>query len=476
MDSRSRNRFNRNRDRDRGIQNSDIPKASGASQSAISVLVTDPTAGQLGRVPGSNGMIVYPTTLPVPVPARDDSALLLPAATRITNPDQISFSDVIGMEDIKALVHIGYINRLKSKRLYVKSDMPPAILMYGPPGNGKTYVTRAIIGELNKGACTESTIGFHATGANISSRFHGETEKNISILWRAAQAEAERLAVTDPAASAVIFLDEVEAIGGRRGQSDVRDDSSTSALLQMMDGVVRYPRVRVIAATNLPWALDSALVSRFKIKLFVDLPPDAMREKFLVEQLRPFFEQPQDVERIRPDIQRVVRMTGPSLNGASDQIPNTGLPALTIHNWHTSKLRVPSAEAMSRHGYSMRDMISLIDRLMMNMATVKYVTESVRDGQCTFIKLDPATLATVLAGATGAATTTFTREQLASITSKNICPDGSFQELQYSTEFMQAHFIHVAEATLQQVPSTIRHDEYMNLIAYYQTGHEPQKK
>ena len=123
---------------------------------------------------------------------RDESGLLNPAASMITGTENMSFDSIIGMEQIKTQVLVGYINRIKSPQLFPKLDKSPAILMYGPPGNGKTYVTRAIIRELNRASCSgHSVVGFQASGSNLGSRFQNETEKNIRILWEAAAAEAE---------------------------------------------------------------------------------------------------------------------------------------------------------------------------------------------------------------------------------------------------------------------------------------------
>jgi len=163
------------------------------------------------------------------------------------------------------------------------------LLLWGPPGTGKTFIARALSGEL--GARFLS-----ATPADIYGSFFGQSEQNVARLFTEARREAP----------GVIFLDELDAIGGRRSRRNTDQARAVvNQLLTELDGLASNEGVYVLAATNAPWDVDEALrrPGRFDRTILV-LPPDGPARDALVRM--ELSERP-----VAPgvDVSRVVRAT-----------------------------------------------------------------------------------------------------------------------------------------------------------------------
>lgn len=139
--------------------------------------------------------------------------------------------------------------------------------MYGPPGCSKTLLAKAL--------ATESSMNFLAVrGPELLSKWLGESEKAVQSLFRRARA----------AAPSIIFFDEIDALAGKRGEaSGGVSDRVLSQLLTELDGIQGLKRVVIIAATNRPDMLDSALLrpGRIDRKIYVPPPDDLSREQIL---------------------------------------------------------------------------------------------------------------------------------------------------------------------------------------------------
>lgn len=193
------------------------------------------------------------------------------AFSRSEMPD-VSFSDVVGLEEVKAEIYDKVIYPKTYRGLYERFDkkMGGGILLYGPPGNGKTMIARAIAKE------TSSTF-FPIKFSDLGSKWFGETEGKIRALFDEARAEK----------SAVIFFDEIDAIASARG-----DDNATNRmvaeLLVQMDGINRASgNLTIVAATNRIDNLDPAILrpGRFDEKIFVPMPNAKMRAAMLRKKL-----------------------------------------------------------------------------------------------------------------------------------------------------------------------------------------------
>lgn len=174
----------------------------------------------------------------------------------------INFSDLGGMDELKDRIRMSIIHPFKNKALFAKFKKKTGggILMYGPPGCGKTLVSRATAGECG---AHFMNISIH----EILSKWIGEAEQRVHELFETARRKSP----------SIIFIDEIDALCVKR--SDAGNSASlVNTLLNEIDGAAHHNEdVLVIGATNTPWRIDSAFrrPGRFDHVLFVP-PPDAL--------------------------------------------------------------------------------------------------------------------------------------------------------------------------------------------------------
>lgn len=187
----------------------------------------------------------------------------------------IRFADVGGMDGVKKEIALKIIFPLTKPDLYKAYGKKAGggLLLYGPPGCGKTYLARATAGEIDA--------AFMAVGLNdVLDLYLGNSERKLHDLFQQARALAP----------SVLFFDEVDALGASR--NDLRHSASRTLVNQFLDELdgVRYANegVLVLAATNSPWFLDSAFrrPGRFDRLIFVGPPDAAAREAILTLYLR----------------------------------------------------------------------------------------------------------------------------------------------------------------------------------------------
>ncbi len=184
---------------------------------------------------------------------------------------QQRLDDVAGLVDVKMELQEKVIAPFQHPEVYerFKVEVGGGILMYGPPGNGKTFMARAIAGELDAAF-------FNVNTSQLKDKYVGETEKNISRLFQEARAH-ER---------AVIFLDEIDHLLSRRGNQKV---GMVAQFLTMMDGLEKSSTcLLVLGATNKPWAIDEAVLrpGRMGTHVYVGPPDATAREAILAYNLR----------------------------------------------------------------------------------------------------------------------------------------------------------------------------------------------
>jgi SpoVK/Ycf46/Vps4 family AAA+-type ATPase len=188
---------------------------------------------------------------------------------------QIRLEDVGGLADVKARLDASFLAPLRNPELtalYGKS-LRGGLLLYGPPGCGKTFLARAVAGELGAGF-------LHVSLADVLDMYVGSSERNVAELFATARASAP----------CVLFLDELDAIGQKRSltrNSGMR--TTVNQLLTELDGVGSDNEgVYVLAATNHPWDVDPALRRPGRLdRTLLVLPPDRpAREAILRTHLR----------------------------------------------------------------------------------------------------------------------------------------------------------------------------------------------
>ena len=189
-----------------------------------------------------------------------------------TSDCKIWFDTTVGLQDVKRLIRNSVINPIVYPRLYGK--LPKGVLLYGPPGSGKTMIVKAAINEVTLLSQRAKVFFFAPTAAQLKGKYFGESEKMITAMFdcasRTACAYMEANAGVE--ATSVVFVDEIDSVAGSRSKGDQFTTTTVNALLQVMDGVKSYENVLFIGATNFPWSLDSAILRRFTSQIYVGLP------------------------------------------------------------------------------------------------------------------------------------------------------------------------------------------------------------
>ncbi|MFC8489297.1 AAA family ATPase [Streptomyces sp. NPDC057235] len=221
--------------------------------------------------------LVGPRFLEDPQAADGDGTAGDADAWDVDAPGSVRLADVGGMEEVKDRLEAAFLAPMRNpelRRLYGKS-LRGGLLLYGPPGCGKTFIARAVAGELGASFLTVSL-------SDVLDMWIGASEKNIHDIFETARRQAP----------CVVFLDELDALGAKRSRthhSGLRN--VVNQLLTELDGIASgagNEGVFVLAATNVPWDVDIALRRPGRLdRTLLVLPPDAVaREAILRYHLR----------------------------------------------------------------------------------------------------------------------------------------------------------------------------------------------
>jgi len=199
----------------------------------------------------------------------------------------ISFKDVAGLEEAKVEV-MEVVDFLKNPKKYTNlgGKIPKGALLVGPPGTGKTLLAKAVAGEAG-------VPFFSLSGSDFVEMFVGVGASRVRDLFKQAKEKAP----------CIIFIDEIDAVGRARGKNLVQGsnderENTLNQLLAEMDGFGTDSGVIIMAATNRPDILDSALLrpGRFDRQISVDRPDIAGREQIFKVHLKPLTKLAGDVD------------------------------------------------------------------------------------------------------------------------------------------------------------------------------------
>lgn len=236
---------------------------------------------------------------PVPNPESPPASLIPPAAAPVQSPQTtqapilrlvgrepepaeqpasapVRFADVGGMETVKARLERAFLGPLRNPQLYKSfgREIRGGMVLFGPPGCGKTFIARALAGEIG---AKFFDIGL----SDVLDMWFGESERKLHTLFENARRDQP----------SVIFFDEVDALGQRRATlKGSAGRTLVNQLLAELDGfAARNTGVFVLGATNHPWDLDPALrrPGRFDQLVFVPPPDAAARKRILELKLAP---------------------------------------------------------------------------------------------------------------------------------------------------------------------------------------------
>ena len=201
----------------------------------------------------------------------------LPSFTSESSNGGITFNDVAGLDDVKEQIFFHVLEPMRNPALAETYGIKPGgkILLYGPPGTGKTFIARAIAGEVD-------AVFYSVNCQDLISKYMGDSSKQLDKLFDEAQ-KNER---------AIIFFDEFDSVASKRGDGTSGVDAEmarfVATFLTKVDGFKKSETCKMlllIAATNRPWALDSAMLrgGRFDTQIYVGVPDQKARE-FMVNK------------------------------------------------------------------------------------------------------------------------------------------------------------------------------------------------
>ena len=253
----------------------------------------------------------------------------------LSHPDKVRFADIAGMKEIKKVIRRRIVDPFVNPSLFQKFKRKAGggVLLYGPPGCGKTMIAKAI--------ATECKATFHSVGiSDILTMYIGESEYNLAQIF-------EQARHTTPA---VLFFDELDALAYSR--SKARSDHTRTLVnefLNQLDGLSGdNQQLLILGATNMPWDVDDAMKrpGRFDRQIFVPPPDEEALAEMLETKLR---EVPCDEINFSDIAQRCTKFSGADMDGLIEQAKDSVLDDIM--------------ETGSERSLSQADLINVLDEV-----------------------------------------------------------------------------------------------------------------
>lgn len=190
----------------------------------------------------------------------------------LTEKPNVRWEDIAGLEGAKEALKEAVILPIKFPHLFTGQRTPwRGILLYGPPGTGKSYLAKAVATEA------QSTF-MSISSADLVSKWMGESEKLVKQMFELARKNRP----------CIIFIDEIDSMCGSRGdgESEASRRIKTEFLVQMNGVGNDVTGILVLGATNIPWALDSAIRRRFEKRIYIPLPEAPARTRMFQLNVR----------------------------------------------------------------------------------------------------------------------------------------------------------------------------------------------
>ena len=192
----------------------------------------------------------------------------------MTVNNKVRWEDIAGLTDAKELLREAVVLPLIIPNFFKGIRRPwKGVCLYGPPGTGKTLLAKALSAEIG-------TTFFNVSASTLASKWKGDSEKLVRILFEMARQKAP----------SVIFIDEIDSLCSSRGGAGEHESSRRmkTEILVQMDGLSsdQDQFVVVIAATNFPWDLDEALRRRLEKRVYIALPNTDSRLELLKNSLK----------------------------------------------------------------------------------------------------------------------------------------------------------------------------------------------